>query len=120
VSKKLDSTPDGIICVKCGQDKPAYHFFSFRGNYASEFFANPQSMNGQCFECNGPYKCIYCGVVQPADQFRVQGRVCLSCKTTGIHNISRVEDALNTANSAEYPQNAENALESGRSQNDTA
>lgn len=81
-------------CKCCNQNKPDYHFFSFRGTYLKDFFANPLALNGNCFECNGPYKCICCGIVQDANQFRVNGRICITCKSNGICRSSRVTGAF--------------------------
>jgi len=67
-------------CLTCGFDKTPYHFFSFRGRYTKAFFANPQAKHGNCFECNGPYKCIQCGEVKHALNFRIGGRICDTCK----------------------------------------
>ena len=99
-------------CKCCGQNKPDYHFFSFRGNYNTDFFANPLALNGNCFECNGPYKCICCNVVQPANQFRVNGRVCTTCKDSGICTPSRVTNAFSVAIADGYSLSPENSVES--------
>lgn len=100
-------------CPKCEQEKPDYHFFAFRGNYLKDFFANPLTLIGQCFDCNGPYKCVYCGVVQDASEFRVGGRVCNTCKSVGIHNVAPVAEARNDQHSTNDTLDAANALESG-------
>ncbi len=81
-------------CRKCGQDKLDYHFFAFKGWYVKEFFANPLSLSGQCFDCNGPYKCLKCGEVKPASDFRIGGRVCVACKNPQIINGAPVENAF--------------------------
>jgi hypothetical protein len=100
-------------CPKCEQVKPDYHFFSFRGNYIKDFFANPQALNGQCFDCNGPYKCICCGVVQESTQFRVNGRICDTCKNAGIYRPSRLTDAFTGSFAYEDSLDAENSAEMG-------
>lgn len=102
-----------MICVKCGQTKPDYHFFAFRGNYLKEFFANPKAMNGQCFECNAPYKCIACGEIKDASAFRVGGRVCDTCKSAGILFLAPVADAITDAVASVDTLGDEDALESG-------
>lgn len=99
-------------CVKCGQAKDDYEFFSFRGNYLKEFFANPLTLTGQCFDCNAPYKCICCGIVQDANQFRVNGRICETCKTAGIHRPSPVADAFAAPTVLNAHNDTGNAVES--------
>lgn len=100
-------------CSNCGQVKPDYHFFSFRGKYDSAFFANPQALNGQCWGCNAPYRCISCGNVQTADQFRIHGRICVTCKTVGISKVAPVEDEFLAPLAYEDSLDAENSVESG-------
>lgn len=103
-------------CSKCGQVKPDYQFFSFRGNYLNEFFANPLTLNGQCFDCNAPYKCICCGVIQDADQFRVQGRTCKTCKDSGILRPSRVTGAFSDVEGTPHQEGGLETLEQGVSE----
>lgn len=100
-------------CSKCGEVKTDYHFFSFRGNYIKEFFANPLTLNGQCFDCNAPYKCLCCGVIQDSDQFRVQGRICKTCKDSGILRPSRVAYAISDEVWRGYTSDSLKTLESG-------
>lgn len=71
-----------MICPHCKQDKTPYHFFSFRGNYdKARFHAMIPDVEGLCFDCGGPYRCLICGEFKPASDYRLQGRVCQSCKT---------------------------------------
>jgi len=82
-------------CVKCGQAKDDYEFFSFRGNYLKEFFANPLTLTGQ-----------------DANQFRVNGRICETCKTAGIHRPSPVADAFTAPTVLNAHNDTGNAVES--------
>jgi hypothetical protein len=78
---KLPTTPDGIICKVCGVDKDPYHFFKHSGKYTQDFFTTELGYTpGVCFACAGPYKCVVCECVKPASEYRLQGRVCESCK----------------------------------------
>ena len=77
--KKLATTPDGIICRVCGEDKPPYHFFKPRGKYNKAFFADGIPDGHTCWDCAGDYRCLGCGHVKPAYQFRIQGRFCVDC-----------------------------------------
>lgn len=83
-------TPYGIICSVCGEDKPPYHFTLFHRMSAEDkaFFVNARRdeqgnlRNDVCWSCNGGYRCLQCGNVFPAEDFRVQGRYCKHCKST--------------------------------------
>lgn len=115
MTKKLETSPDGIVCANCGQDKPAYHFYSIRGKstrVTKYFFASPDRRGDQCWECNAPYKCISCGNEQAADQFRVGGRICITCKSSGKHRELAEIYARQVVSSSEDTYNDENALES--------
>lgn len=82
MAKKLDTTPDGIICAVCGEDKSPYHYFKHSGKYTQDFFTTELGYTpGVCWECAGPYRCVVCEEVKPASEYRVQGRVCTACKT---------------------------------------
>lgn len=81
MAEKLDTTPDGIICKVCGQDKDAYHYFKHAGKYTQDFFTTePGYTPGVCFSCAGPYRCVVCEEIKPASEYRLQGRVCKACK----------------------------------------
>lgn len=114
MATKKEGTPDGIICSCCGQDKTPYNYFNGkRGREMRYFITNPAWSTTRCFQCNGDYRCLGCGVVQDASQFRVGGRFCQSCKDAGIYLVS----AEVYARKAEEPSgdtfDAENAPESG-------
>lgn len=80
--EKLPTTPDGIVCKVCGQDKPAYHYFKHSGVYSQDFFTTQAGYtSGVCFGCAGDYRCVVCHQIKPASDYRVQGRVCAACKT---------------------------------------
>lgn len=82
MAKKLDTTPDGIRCMKCGQDYPPYYFFSPRGKYNKTFFASGIPLSHVCWYCAAPYRCVQCGEIREASEFRVMGRICNHCKTS--------------------------------------
>ena len=69
-------------CTQCQQDKSIYNFFNFRGKYNRTFFTRPiEEISGLCFDCAGPYRCLSCGAIQDASEFRLQGRYCHACKS---------------------------------------
>lgn len=105
--KKLETTPDGIRCHVCGEDKPRYHFFSPRGRYNKEFFANGVPDGHTCWDCGGDYKCLGCGEVKPAHQFRIQGRYCADCLKDG-----NLTPAKNTPVGSDSPSNSIEGLSS--------
>jgi hypothetical protein len=79
-----------MICSKCGQTKSDYHFYSRLGKtfrVTRFFFINPDFSPLQCWECNGDYRCLGCGEVKNASQFRVGGRFCHTCKEAGIYKV---------------------------------
>jgi hypothetical protein len=79
-----------MICTCCNQTKPDYHFLSRFGKATSVtrfFFVNPDFSPTQCWACNGDYRCLGCGVIQDASQFRVGGRFCIACKNAGIYQV---------------------------------
>ena len=81
MAKKLDTTPDGIVCSCCGVDKTPQNFFRYINRYTRDFFvAGIPARSDVCFDCAGDYKCIRCNVVQPSTEFRIQGRVCYTCQ----------------------------------------
>lgn len=81
MADRKPETPFGIVCAVCGEDKPHYNFFHFTGKYDESFFTRQRSAKSNvCFACGGPYRCIYCGDVKDASEYRVQGRVCKSCR----------------------------------------
>lgn len=88
--KKYEDSPDGMICRKCGADKPPYNYFNPRNKFNTEFFVNPPD-GKTCFDCGGDYKCITCGEVKPASEYRCQGRICKGCK----HSLSRTKTRAN-------------------------
>lgn len=96
MAKKLDTTPDGIICDTCGQDLPPYHFFNPRGKFDRSFWTRPVLTGKTCFACAGDYKCVQCQQVQPASEYRVQGRICRTCKTAPARIVASVENALDS------------------------
>lgn len=57
-----------MICAICNCDKEPYHMMTREKGSAI------------CFDCGGPYECIHCDVTQPSTEFRVQGRICITCK----------------------------------------
>lgn len=71
-------------CPHCGEHKPAYHFFKQRSHFETtklSFYTRPiEAVANLCFACAGPYHCLQCHHEQAADQFRVGGRICLTCK----------------------------------------
>lgn len=67
-------------CIKCERELSDYQFFNPRNHYYREFFSSGTPNGKVCFECAGDYECIRCHVVKPASEFRVQGRMCKSCK----------------------------------------
>lgn len=117
MAEKLDTTPDGIVCKVCGDDKPAYHYFKHAGKYTQDFFTTELGYTpGVCWECAGDYRCITCHEVKPASEFRVQGRICTACKTavetsnaaqmrvSDNKKVSVVLDALKTLKSDEMDE----------------
>ncbi len=113
--KKLENSPDGVICSCCGQDKPAYHFYSPYGkttNVTRFFFVNSAFSTTRCWECNGGYRCLYCGVVQDANQFRVGGRRCIGCKNAGISKMVAEKEMRRILNSEKDTRNTFSTLES--------
>ena len=78
-------------CETCGQTKDDYHFFKHRNRYDREFFLNIQPETDICWECAGPYRCIGCGEIKDASEFRVCGRLCADCKEVGIVNSSHLD-----------------------------
>ena len=75
-------------CVVCGEIKDDYQFFKFRNKFNKEFFhAGIPQTDGVCWHCAAPYKCVGCGEVKAADQFRIGGRYCVDCRTVGITNL---------------------------------
>lgn len=110
---KKETTPDGVICSCCGQDKTAYNFFNGkRGREMRVFIVNPNWSTSRCFECNGDYRCLGCLQVQPASQFRVGGRFCQSCKDAGIYKVSAEVYARKVEEPSGDTFNTENVLES--------
>jgi hypothetical protein len=94
MAERLESTPDGIVCKVCGDDKPAYHYFKHAGKYTQSFFTTELGYTpGVCWECAGPYACVVCEVVKPASEYRVQGRVCIECKTR-LKELPRSAESL--------------------------
>ncbi len=92
-------------CTKCGVDKHAYNFYLHRGKSTSVthfFFTNPDAKDTQCWECNGAYRCICCGIEQPANQFRVGGRICTTCKTLGKYTVLAEANTRKVVESGEY------------------
>lgn len=83
MAKKLETTPEGMICRKCGQDKAPYNFFKPFGKFEREFFANGKPDGHTCFDCAGPYICLGCGETKPASAYRIQGRYCDDCRAEG-------------------------------------
>lgn len=80
-------SPFGMVCSVCGRDLPPYNFTQFRmtDDVDRRFFASARRdkhgfVEGVCWECNGPYRCLQCGEVKPASEFRLQGRYCKDCK----------------------------------------
>lgn len=78
-----------MICEICGEDKLPYHFVIIdSSNEDKTFFVSAyrndknQPVKDVCWECNGPYKCLQCGQVKPAGEYRVGGRYCKVCKST--------------------------------------
>lgn len=112
MAEKLPTTPDGIICSHCGQDKPRFHFFVYRGKYNREFFASGiPAKSDVCWACGGDYRCIACHEVKPHTSFRIQGRICDECKASGatgsqqnvkIHAKSRVKQAASLSEGVEH------------------
>lgn len=84
-----------MICKHCGETKPDYEFFKPRNKYDKAFFLDTVPDGDVCWTCGGDYKCIGCGVVQPASAFRVMGRLCYTCKDAGIHRPQSEENARN-------------------------
>ncbi len=77
-------------CTNCGQIKPTYHFYMQRGISTAVtkfFFINPEWHPNRCWVCNGNYRCLGCGLEKGADQFRVGGRICHTCKSAGIYKV---------------------------------
>jgi len=72
-----------LICSVCGEAKPPYHFFNYRNKYDRDFFIHIPARSDVCWDCAGPYRCIYCQEIRPAWAFRIQGRVCTNCKEAG-------------------------------------
>lgn len=82
--EKKPDTPNGLICKVCGRDLPLYNFFKFAGTYDRTFWVNfppLELQNHICFECAAPYRCIECGEIKGASEFRIQGQVCKTCKS---------------------------------------
>jgi hypothetical protein len=85
MSDKKSETPKGMICDTCGRTLPPYHFYkhsNIKADRAEAFFTTEKAFTSDhtCFECAGPYRCIRCQIVQPASEFRIQGRICRTCK----------------------------------------
>lgn len=113
MAKKLDTTPDGIVCAVCGEDKPAYHYFKHSGKYTQDFFTTEAGYtNGVCFDCAGPYKCISCGQIKPASEYRLQGRVCSECKNAPKMAQGTALPALNSDFDANKVSVVEDGIES--------
>lgn len=118
--KKLDSTPDGIICSVCGEDKSPYHYFKHSGKYNQDFFTTELGYtNGVCFDCAGPYRCIMCGQIKPASDYRLQGRICTSCKLHSTNSSGMAQKTALPALLSDFDNekvseaiNSENALKS--------
>ncbi len=111
MAQRLDTTPDGIICKVCGQDKPPVHFFKHSGKYNQDFFTTELGYTpGVCFECASPYRCIVCHEVKPASDYRIQGRVCMACKTAtpalnsdfDAIQVTEAIEGVETPESADY------------------
>lgn len=98
--KKLDTTPDGMICRVCGEDKPPYHFFKPRGKFNKAFFANGVPDGHTCFDCAGDYRCVGCGQIWPSTAYRLQGRYCEICRAAGIRKNGSVGSETSTKNDA--------------------
>ncbi len=81
-------------CTKCGLEKPNFHFILLWNIHTKEFFVNPDADSSQCYDCNGPYRCIICNQVKEASEFRVGGRVCHACKPPTIKRRTTKERRL--------------------------
>lgn len=115
MATKLATTPEGIVCSCCGQDKPAYHFYSRLGktfNVTRFFFVSPTFSVTQCWNCNGDYRCLGCGEIKVATEFRVGGRFRNDCKTAGIYETLAEAYAPKRTVASADSLDAENALES--------
>ena len=107
-----------MICKSCNQDKTKYNFFHFRGKYDKSFFVRPiYEIDGLCFDCAAPYRCLGCGQVLGAEHFRVQGRLCHVCKTAPLSIATGLNFNFETEKVSEYVEALENA-ESGGWEND--
>lgn len=95
--KKLATTPDGMICRMCGEDKPPYEFFKPRGKYNKAFFAAGTPDGHTCWDCGGPYKCLGCGQVKPAADYRIQGRFCSDCRFEGLLSFKNASVGSDTS-----------------------
>lgn len=110
MAEKLPTTPDGIKCKVCGVDKDPYHYFKHAGKYTQDFFTTELGYTpGVCWTCAGPYKCVVCEQVKDASEFRVQGRICMACKTaprtsnaaqSSDFDANQVSEAINVENGA--------------------
>lgn len=100
-------------CPQCQNERSNYSFYSFRGNQhvaKSQFFTRPiEDINGACFDCAGPYRCLTCGEVKDASEFRLQGRICHSCKSAIPTSEGRVNFNETDEKGAEYVEPLENA-----------
>lgn len=87
--KTEKKSPDGMICRVCNRDLPLVHFYRhLRGkeDYLPNtgYFVSEYSLarsNDVCFECASPYRCVECGEIKPAAEYRLQGRMCKACKS---------------------------------------
>ena len=103
-----------IQCSCCGQAKTEYNFFNGKLNRETRYFiTNPDWTPKHCFTCNGPYRCLGCGVVQDASQFRIGGRFCHHCKEAGVYRVRTEVYARNEAVASVDSLDAVKTLESG-------
>lgn len=106
-----------MICKGCNHNKSNYHFFNFRNNYKvakSTFFTRPiDEIDRLCFDCAAPYRCLGCGAVKGASEFRLQGRYCLDCRNRPLSIRTGLNFDLQTEKDAEYVEALENAEISG-------
>lgn len=96
MAEKKADTPNGIICDTCGRDLPPSHFYWHRGSKDhGGFFITDKARysNKTCFECAAPYKCLGCGEIKPASEFRIGGRYCIACRNAGINHVTREKNA---------------------------
>jgi len=95
MAKKKPETPDGMICSRCGQDKTPHNFFKFMGKFDRDFFVSGiPAKSDVCWDCLGGMKCIECGGVYPSTEFKVNGRVCRTCKNAPPREIMPTNSVL--------------------------